>query len=403
MKCEDTVIKGQKKLRKGYTTGTCAAAAAKAAAWMVLSGEEIREVKLTVPAKVTLFLEVEEIRREKDVVFCAVRKDAGDDPDVTHGILVCAEVRKETKSHAKLREVQVRLKGGEGVGRVTKPGLEQPVGEYAINRTPRMMIAEAVKEMAEEQGFFGTLTVTISIPEGRETAKKTMNPRLGIVDGLSILGTTGLVEPMGEQALTRTIELEMNMRKEDGATVLCLVPGNYGSEFLEEKLGIRPEYAVKCSNYVGDALDMAVVLGFQKVLLVGHIGKFVKLAAGIWNTHSRIADGRVEIFLSVLAELAWERGKRDPEGALDLLSLVPEFRESVTTDEMLSILERIGMRESILERMMERITWNLGQRTRGQIETGLVMFSRERGLLGQTGPVEELIGEIQTKEKGGWR
>ena len=370
---------------------------------MVLSGEEIREVKLTVPAKVTLFLEVEEIRREKDVVFCAVRKDAGDDPDVTHGILVCAEVRKETKSHAKLREVQVRLKGGEGVGRVTKPGLEQPVGEYAINRTPRMMIAEAVKEMAEEQGFFGTLTVTISIPEGRETAKKTMNPRLGIVDGLSILGTTGLVEPMSEQALTRTIELEMNMRKEDGATVLCLVPGNYGSEFLEEKLGIRPEYAVKCSNYVGDALDMAVVLGFQKVLLVGHIGKFVKLAAGIWNTHSRIADGRVEIFLSVLAELAWERGKRDPEGALDLLSLVPEFRESVTTDEMLSILERIGMRESILERMMERITWNLGQRTRGQIETGLVMFSRERGLLGQTGPVEELIGEIQTKERGGWR
>lgn len=286
---------------------------------------------------------------------------------------------------------------------MTKPGLEQPVGEYAINRTPRMMIAEAVKEMAEEQGFFGTLTVTISIPEGRETAKKTMNPRLGIVDGLSILGTTGLVEPMSEQALTRTIELEMNMRKEDGATVLCLVPGNYGSEFLEEKLGIRPEYAVKCSNYVGDALDMAVVLGFQKVLLVGHIGKFVKLAAGIWNTHSRIADGRVEIFLSVLAELAWERGKRDPEGALDLLSLVPEFRESVTTDEMLSILERIGMRESILERMMERITWNLGQRTRGQIETGLVMFSRERGLLGQTGPVEELIGEIQTKEKGGWR
>lgn len=230
-----------------------------------------------------------------------------------------------------------------------------------------------------------------------------MNPRLGIVDGLSILGTTGLVEPMSEQALTRTIELEMNMRKEDGATVLCLVPGNYGSEFLEEKLGIRPEYAVKCSNYVGDALDMAVVLGFQKVLLVGHIGKFVKLAAGIWNTHSRIADGRVEIFLSVLAELAWERGKRDPEGALDLLSLVPEFRESVTTDEMLSILERIGMRESILERMMERITWNLGQRTRGQIETGLVMFSRERGLLGQTGPVEELIGEIQTKERGGWR
>lgn len=326
---KQTVIKGQKELKRGYTTGTCAAAAAKAAAIMLFSGEKVREVRLTVPAGETLFLEVEETVRHFDAVSCAVRKDAGDDPDITHGMLVFAEVkkeptqRKERPSEAEADSIQIVLEGGEGIGRVTKPGLEQPVGAPAINKVPRSMIMEAVRQAAEEAGFCGTLKVTISAPEGKALAPKTFNPRLGIVGGLSILGTTGIVEPMSEKALTETILLEMKVQKKEGIQTLCLVPGNYGSDFLKDELGFSSDWAVKCSNYVGEALDMSVVLGFPRVLLVGHIGKFAKLAGGIMNTHSRMADGRAEVFLAALSHLMSKTLEEDPGRAGEMiLSLI---------------------------------------------------------------------------------
>ena len=403
---KQTVIKGQKELKRGYTTGTCAAAAAKAAAIMLFSGEEIREVRITVPAGETLLLEVEEIVRHSDVVSCAVRKDAGDDPDITHGMLVFAEVKKvsavrqETDADPEADPVRIVLEGGEGIGRVTKPGLEQPVGAPAINKVPRKMITEALRQAAGEAGFCGTLRVTISAPEGKTLAKKTFNPRLGIVGGLSILGTTGIVEPMSEQALTETILLEMKVQKQEGIQTLCLVPGNYGSDFLKDELSFSPDRAVKCSNYVGEALDMAVVLGFPRVLLVGHIGKFAKLAAGVMNTHSRIADARAEVFLAALSHLAAGALKEDPGRMEKLIGLVPEIEESVTTDEMLAVLTRAGIREDVMSRIMERISWHINQRTRGEVQVELLTFSKEWGILGKTEGAMALLEQIKEERKG---
>ena len=225
MKNNSEVWVEQKKMRTGYTTGSCAAAAAKAAVCMLLSGEVIQQVRLMTPKGVELDLEVEQIQRRQHGVRCAVRKDSGDDPDVTNGIYVYAEVRKEP-------EPGIYLDGGEGIGRITKKGLEQPVGAAAINRVPRQMILEAVKEQSIRYGYQGGLSVIISAPEGKKLAAKTFNPRLGIENGISILGTSGIVEPMSEKALTDTIFLEMKMLKENGIDRCCVVPGNYGRDFL---------------------------------------------------------------------------------------------------------------------------------------------------------------------------
>ena len=395
-----TVIKGQKELRKGYTTGSCAAAAAKASARMLFEGREIREVSLQVPAGVTLVLEVEEILRRQHGVSCAVRKDAGDDPDITHGILIFAGVEKVEADTSDQEEVRILLEGGPGVGQVTRRGLDQPPGAWAINRVPRQMITDAVKEEAGRAGFHGTLKVTISVPEGEALAKKTFNPRLGITGGISILGTTGIVEPMSEQALTETILLEMKVQKQEGIRTLCIVPGNYGSDFLQEELGMDLEDGIKCSNYVGEALDMATVLGFPRVLLVGHIGKFAKLSVGIMNTHSRMADARAEVFLSALAHLAAGKRKENPERAGELIGLVPEIEESVTTDEMFAVLERAGVREEVMERIVERAAWHLEQRTRGKIQTEIIMFSKEYGILGMTKGAMDLLDQMKRERKG---
>lgn len=411
------VRKGQKKLRKGYTTGTCAAAAAKAAAYMLLSGEEIREVKLLVPAGMELLLETEELFRTPDAVSCAVRKDAGDDPDITHGMLVFAKVERlsekgtlpeqETgKKDGQAKEAKILLDGGEGVGRVTRPGLEQPVGAAAINKTPRRMIREAVLKEAKQAGFTGTLKVTVSIPDGKKLAAQTFNPRLGIEGGLSVLGTTGIVEPMSEKALTETIYLEMNMKKEQGRKHLCIVPGNYGSDFLEEELDLDAEEAVKCSNYIGDTLDMAVLLGFEGILLAGHIGKFVKLAAGVMNTHSRMADARAEVFAAHLAQEAAElSGKADCENLekerLRLLALTPRVMESITTDEALSILDEAGVKEAVMGRIMERIYYHVKERVKGRLSVEAVTFSREWGILGKTEGADGLLAKIRKEQEKG--
>ena len=270
---EEYVIKDGKKLRLGYTTGSCAAAAAKAAAWMLLTGHEKRTIDLLTPKGVALTLDVLEITRTPDTVSCAIRKDSGDDPDVTHDTLVFAAVqRTETPG--------VTIDGGAGVGRVTKRGLDQPVGAAAINSVPRRMIRENVEEVMRLCDYRGGLAVMISVPEGEALAKKTFNPRLGIVGGISILGTTGIVEPMSEQALVDTIHVELRQRRANGADYVLLTPGNYGADFIRASIGLDPRTAVLTSNFIGDALEHCRALGFRGALLVGHIGKLVKLAGG---------------------------------------------------------------------------------------------------------------------------
>lgn len=371
-------------LRLGWTTGSCAAAAAKAAAQMLFSGEEICQVRLMTPKGIELDLDVEHITRTPDYVQCAVRKYSGDDPDVTDGLLIYAKVEKQEEASSGLGVI---LDGGAGVGRVTKPGLEQQIGQAAINKVPRRMITEEVERICRACGYCGEMKVTISIPDGEETAKKTFNPRLGIVGGLSVLGTSGIVEPMSEKALTDTIYLEMKMLRESGYSCCYAVPGNYGMDFLTDQLGINPDLAVKCSNYVGDTIDDAKLLGMKGLLLIGHVGKFIKLAAGVMDTHSRTADCRMEVFASHAAMAGADA------------AVVKEIMACLNTTEVVKILKGRGLLQDIMKTVMERITFYLRQRAGGELETGAVVFSGEEGILGWTENAERLLGLIESQRK----
>ncbi|MCQ2553512.1 MAG: cobalt-precorrin-5B (C(1))-methyltransferase CbiD [Clostridia bacterium] len=276
---EEYVVKDGKKLRLGYTTGSCAAAASKAAAWMLLTGVKRERIGLKTPKGIDLDLEVKEITMAEDYAKCAIEKDGGDDPDVTKGALIFSEVRK-------CEEPGIHIDGGFGVGRVTKRGLDQPVGNAAINSIPRLMIKENLEEICKIADYEGGLSVVISVPLGEELAKKTFNPRLDIVGGISILGTTGIVEPMSEKALVDTIRVELRQRRENGAEYVLLTPGNYGVDFIKGNIA-DPEIAVQSSNFIGDTIDMCKEMGFKGALLVGHIGKLVKIAGGMLNTHSK--------------------------------------------------------------------------------------------------------------------
>lgn len=375
---EQFVYKNHKKLRYGYTTGSCAAAASKAAAAMLLSGKEISYVELHTPKGIDLRLEVLDISREDNTVSCAIQKDGGDDPDVTNGILVYAKVSREPAD-----EAQIIIDGGIGVGRVTKPGLEQPVGAAAINKVPRQMIRENLEAVCEQYHYHGKLSVVISIPSGVELAAKTFNPRLGIVGGISVLGTSGIVEPMSEQALIDTIRVEMRQKLANGMEYLLVVPGNYGIDFLDQYgHGLQLEDAVKCSNFVGEALDAAVEFGAKGVLLIGHIGKFVKLAGGIMNTHSHNADARMEL-LTVHAALL---------GAP--VELLQKMMECVTTDDALKYLKEADLMEPVMERIMEKMEFYVNQRAQHQLELGVITFSNVFGILGQTKNVPDLVKKI---------
>ena len=375
---EQFVYKNHKKLRYGYTTGSCAAAASKAAAAMLLSGKEISYVELHTPKGIDLRLEVLDISREDNAVSCAIQKDGGDDPDVTNGILIYAKVSRESAD-----EAQIIIDGGIGVGRVTKPGLEQPVGAAAINKVPRQMIRENLEAVCEQYHYHGKLSVVISIPSGVELAAKTFNPRLGIVGGISVLGTSGIVEPMSEQALIDTIRVEMRQKLANGMEYLLVVPGNYGIDFLDQYgHGLQLEDAVKCSNFVGEALDAAVEFGAKGVLLVGHIGKFVKLAGGIMNTHSHNADARMEL-LTVHAALL---------GAP--VELLQKMMECVTTDDALKYLKEADLMEPVMERIMEKMEFYVHQRAQHQLELGVITFSNVFGILGQTKNVPDLVKKI---------
>lgn len=380
---EQFVYKNHKKLRYGYTTGSCAAAASKAAAAMLLSGKEISYVELHTPKGIDLRLEVLDISREDNAVSCAIQKDGGDDPDVTNGILIYAKVSREPAD-----EAQIIIDGGIGVGRVTKPGLEQPVGAAAINKVPRQMIRENLEAVCEQYHYHGKLSVVISIPSGVELAAKTFNPRLGIVGGISVLGTSGIVEPMSEQALIDTIRVEMRQKLVNGMEYLLVVPGNYGIDFLDQYgHGLQLEDAVKCSNFVGEALDAAVEFGAKGVLLVGHIGKFVKLAGGIMNTHSHNADARMEL-LTVHAALL---------GAP--VELLQKMMECVTTDDALKYLKEADLMEPVMERIMEKMEFYVNQRAQHQLELGVITFSNVFGILGQTKNVPDLVKKIGRDKK----
>lgn len=392
---EDRYIKkGKDKLKLGYTTGSCAAAAAKASCEMLFSGERVAEVRLITPKGIKLYLTPEEIRHDKESVTCAIKKYAGDDPDATDGMLVFATCRKISKERAsELRRIfgdedgTVGITAGNGVGTVTLPGLEQPIGAPAVNVMPRKMITESVMEICDRYGYKDGIEVILSIPGGEKTTEKTFNPRLGIKGGLSILGTSGIVEPMSEAALIKSIEIEMKQKSAGGQRNLIITPGNYGTRYLSDNFPFDDSKAVKCSNYVGQTIDMAVNMELDGLIFVAHIGKFVKLAGGIMNTHSRDADCRMEILSSAAI-----RSGADAATAMDIL-------KCVTTDDALKVIEESGCIDKTMEYIVDRISYYMNHRSSGAIKTEAVIFSNSFGELGRTAGANELLELMKEYEK----
>ncbi|MBR2181892.1 MAG: cobalamin biosynthesis protein CbiD [Acidaminococcaceae bacterium] len=379
-------------MRRGYTTGSCAAAASKAAAVMLLSGEETDSIRLDTPKGISLTLDVLDILRGPGFVRCAIRKDSGDDPDDTNGTLIYATVsdknskipgeepvmQPQTPSVEQLDE-KVEIWGGIGVGKVTKPGLACKVGGPAINPVPRKMITQEVLAAMDRYGFEGTLRVVISIPDGAAIAPKTFNPRLGIEGGISVLGTSGIVEPMSDRALIDTMYTEMNSRKAAGCKDLLVFFGNYGADFTRDEMKIDISTAVTCSNFVGELLDYAVLKGFESVLIIGHSGKLIKLAQGVMNTHSKYGDCRSEF----LALQALFHGAAPEVGK--------EIYQALTTDEMTKILKREGLFETVMEEAVKKIDFYMQKRVHGKVKTGAILFSNVYGLLGKTANADQLL------------
>ncbi len=365
------VYSGTKKLRCGYTTGSCAAAAAKAAAEMLLSGRDVGSVRLTTPSGTVLDLPVTDRSFDSARAVCSIVKDSGDDPDVTNGIKIFAEVT--------LAESGTTIAGGEGVGTVTKAGLDQPVGAAAINSVPRKMITQAVEDVAAMFDYGGGFRVVISVPGGAELAEKTFNPRMGITGGISIIGTTGIVEPMSNAAVVETIRAEANMRKAAGHKYLLLTVGNYSEELIKLEAGELSERTVMCSNFIGEAIDIGVSLGFEGIMLIGHIGKLVKLGSGIMNTHSAYADGRMETLMAcgVLAGVD--------------NSVLARLTGCVTVDAALDILYECGCADKVLSVLSERIEHYMNARAGGKAAVGAASFSKKFGILFKTSRAEELL------------
>ena len=375
-KFEHYIRSGQKLLRCGYTTGTCAALGAAGAARLLLTGRTPETVALRTPKGIVVEVAPLDCRRTENGAVCTIEKDGGDDADVTTGLPVSAAVTLRPT------ESGVRIFGGAGVGRVTKPGLDQPVGEAAINHVPRQMIADALAKEAEAAGYPGGFDVTVSIQGGEEVARRTFNPHIGVEGGLSVLGTSGIVEPMSEQALLATIQLEMGQAalRPQSPRRLVLAPGNYGLDYLHTQLpGLAAIPVVKCSNFIGDALDMAAAAHFEEVLLVGHVGKLCKLAGGVMNTHSHTADCRTELFCTYAAVSG-----AGPEICRQLL-------RAATTDACVEILDAARLREPVMAGMLEAIQRHLDRRAAGAFRVGAILFSNQFGPLGQTATAKEFL------------
>ncbi|MBB1079418.1 cobalt-precorrin-5B (C(1))-methyltransferase [Limosilactobacillus sp. STM2_1] len=365
-----------RKLRKGFTTGTTATAATVAAIRTLLNQETQETVTVHAANGKTAIFDVEQTDFDTRQASCAIKKDGGDDQDATDGALIFATVKMRDDN-------EIHLDGGKGVGRVTKEGLANKPGMAAINPTPRRVITEAARdELGEKRG----VNIVISVPEGERIAKLTYNPRLGIVGGISILGTSGVVTPMSESSWKHSISIEMNIHRKRGDNTLVLVPGNYGEDFAKEKLGIPNAKIVQMSNFVGYVLHETQRLGFTKVLIVGDLGKMIKVAGGIFSTHSKDADARAEIMVANLALMGGV--------STDFLR---KINQCLTTISMIKLINEAGYQavyQMIANKIKQRAEKLLAHR-KLHVEIDAVIFSHESGFLAASKPLQEIKGEWQ--------
>ncbi len=369
---DDFVVVNGKKLRKGYTTGSCAAGASKAAVSMLVHGGRLDRIGIDTPSGVRLELPVTDVEVNEGRVKCSVVKDGGDDPDVTSGLKIFAEaVYTGGKS--------ISIKAGPGIGTVTQPGLKVQVGKPAINPGPMSMILKEVREVLKDGRG---VEITLSVPGGEAAAEKTYNSRLGIVGGISIIGTSGIVTPMSEEAWKEAIAVELSVARAKGFRDMVFTFGNYGESFAVNELGMEKDRIVKVSNFIGYMLDKAVEYELERVLLVGHLGKLVKVAAGIFHTHSRVADARMEI-LTAYAGL---------EGAaVEVLDRIYQCR---TTEAAAQIIKEQGF-EAVFDRIVRSASERCGQYAFNRIKTGTVLFNEDSTLLGMDEGAKEILRHIQ--------
>lgn len=385
------VNKNQQTLRYGITTGTCCTAAAVAAATHLLMGIEKNEISLMTPKGIPVDVAVHKIAALEHMCEYMVKKDSGDDPDVTNQTPIHVKVEmiempstlNLTKTFYSKKYENLYLTGGVGVGTVTKEGLEQEVGMPAINMVPRNMIFQGVYEVTEKAEWHAPLLITVSVPEGEALAKKTFNERLGIEGGISILGTSGIIEPMSEKAIIDTIEVEIKQLSRTGCKNLLVTPGNYGQAYASDYLHLNLSKSVKSGNYIGETIDLAISYDMENFLLVGNIGKLIKLAAGIMNTHSRVADGRGEI-MAVHTLLCG--GTKE---------MVQQIMNCVNTDQMLSCLEEWNLKDAVINQICEKIDEHMAHRIKGKMAYGVILFSEKFGYLGATKDGMALLGQIK--------
>jgi len=373
----DTLWHNGKSYRKGYTTGSCATAAAKVAALMVLRQQVINQISIVTPSGVTLRLNVEQPLICGQQASAAIRKDGGDDVDATHGMLIFAQVALNDSG-------SIGIVGGEGVGTVTRKGIGLPVGSSAINRTPLHTIEEAVREViGPERGA----EIVIFAPEGEERAQKTYNGRLGILGGISIIGTTGIVTPMSEESWKRSLALELEMKRAQGMASVILVPGNHGERFVQEQMQLNGDRVVTMSNFVGYMLQETQRLGFRRVVLVGHLGKLIKVAAGIFHTHSHIADGRMETLVTRLALMGAPR------------ELLQAVFECSTTEAAMELIEQHGL-QAVYNDIAQAICARINQMLRFAVQPlqcDAVLFSFDNIVLGSNRPVNDIVADLRTE------
>lgn len=362
-----------KKYKRGYTTGSSAAGAAKAALYMLLNREIIENIEIDTPKGIRLNLQVHKQEIKDDYAIACVKKDGGDDIDATHGLEIYAKVSLDDSK-------EIKIDGGIGVGRITKKGVGIPVGQAAINKVPRQMIRDSIAQLLpKDKGA----NVIIYIPRGEEIAKKTFNPRLGIVGGISVIGTTGIVEPMSEEAWKKSLSIELQMKYQNNGDRIIMVPGNHGEEFVKNNIKKDMKSVARTSNFIGYMLNEAKRIGFKKILMAGHLGKFVKIAGGIFHTHSKVADCRMEILTCHMALMGAEK------------KILDEVYESLTTEAAMEVIEKYGYQDvykTIAKKAKERVDIYLNDE---EIEVGIMLFSMDKEELSRTDNINVMLGEFE--------
>ncbi|MEE8031906.1 cobalt-precorrin-5B (C(1))-methyltransferase CbiD [Clostridioides difficile] len=403
---EEYVYIDGKKYRRGYTTGSCATGASKAAVYMLITKNRINTINIDTPKGIPLLLKVDNINISDTFVECSIKKDGGDDIDATHTMDIYARAEivaknDKNKGYLTLKDIDslstnseckseidkfIRVYGGAGIGVVTKKGLSVDVGKPAINPTPLKMINHEIRKLIGDNfesilGNDKVLKITIFAPQGETVAKKTFNPRLGIVGGISIIGTTGIVEPMSDEGWKKSLSIELQMKKEQGLDKIILVPGNHGEQFIREKLNLDIKYVVRVSNFIGYMIKEAQRIGYKKILMAGHIGKFIKVSAGIFNTHSKVADARSEILVANLALM----GAR--------YEFLNKINQCVTTEEAVELINNSEYREvyNILSnKCRERVKQYLNEDS-DDIDVEVIIFSMDKSLLGKSDNTDDLV------------